>query len=173
MTCEKCREDLSALIDRALTLEAVQELWTHLNACSNCSLACAEICCVEATVHADPVPAAPIDLWERVLDALPTFSGRGSAEPGRGAILTPEEAAAYLRVTAAELMVSLAGIPHFRAGGQVRFRSDVLEEWTKAAHDRGVDAPRTDGEGRVVDVPAVRPPRSRPGPGRRTRFGRA
>ncbi|HET6386957.1 MAG TPA: helix-turn-helix domain-containing protein, partial [Armatimonadota bacterium] len=145
MTCEKCREDLSALIDRALAPEAVQKLWGHLRVCSDCSLACAEICCVEAIVHSNPAPAAPNDLWDRVRAALPALSGRERAAPDRAAILTPEEAAAYLRITVAELMESLSDIPHFHVAGQVRFRSEALEEWTKAARERAVDAPHSKG----------------------------
>lgn len=54
-------------------------------------------------------------------------------------LMTPEEAAAYLRVeeSTVKQWAKLGKIPHRRAGSLIRFERDELDDWTKRG---GADA---------------------------------
>jgi excisionase family DNA binding protein len=131
MTCQECRDSLSALIDRELSAEELKEVQTHLQECVECCQECTQLCCVDAATKQACCPEVPADLWERVQEAD---------------VLTPEEAAFYLRVSVNDLLASLDSLPHVRIGKQIRFSRRGLRSWlevqqrkTWIAMDRGGD----------------------------------
>jgi excisionase family DNA binding protein len=86
-------------------------------------------------------------------------------------VLTPEEAAHYLRLSVDELLASLDALPHFQVGGHIRFRRRGLEQWMEAQEQR-VTQPQpapaarpgpTRAEGNVVDFAEAQARMSRVG----------
>jgi hypothetical protein len=112
---------LSALIDRELSAEELEQVQMHLQECTSCCQECAQLCCVDAATKQACCPEVPADLWERIHEAD---------------VLTPEEAAFYLRVSVSELMTSLDALPHFQIGKQVRFWRHGLREWMQKQEAR-------------------------------------
>jgi excisionase family DNA binding protein len=126
MTCQECGDLLSALIDRELSAQELNQVRAHLQECASCCRECAELCCVDAATKQTCCPNAPADLWERVwVCCTPQSQQTLTAQD----VLTPEEAAVYLRLSPSDLLASLDALPHFKIGEHTRFRRCALEEW--------------------------------------------
>jgi len=86
MTCLRCQEALSALIDQELSAVELAPIQAHLRTCATCAHACAEMLCIDAAARVVDCPEAPPNLWSRVERALP----RGPSErkrPGQPSIV--------------------------------------------------------------------------------------
>lgn len=158
MTCQEAREGFSALLDHEAAAEEIVRLREHLLSCDGCRRDFALTACLDAEMMRLPVPGVPASLWERLeRDLPPAVSARDLADRE---ILTPEEAAAYLRITPEELEAEGESPPCFRAGGHVRYRKRALDAWIER-QESGGDA-RSPGEedrnapGNVVDFFAAR-----------------
>jgi excisionase family DNA binding protein len=178
MTCQECVDLLSALIDRELSADELKHVWTHLRECVSCCLECAQLCCLDAATGQACCSEASDKLWERVQRAvavccaLPSPSSVSGEGRGGGAeVLTPEEAASYLRLRVDELLASLDALPHFKVGEHVRFRRRGLEQWMEAQEQRATQPqPATvarpglsRAEGNVVDFAEAQARMSRVG----------
>ena len=87
------------------------------------------MCCVDAATGQACCPEMRTIFWETIQAQVEECCPTRSPEVAREAILTPDEAARYLRVSVDELMLCLDELPHFRVGEQIRFRTQRLEEW--------------------------------------------
>jgi anti-sigma factor RsiW len=161
MTCSECLERLSALIDRELSEEEVRTVSDHLDGCPACCREFALLFCADAEMKQVPVPPAPDRLWPRLENALPPASAPAQRIP-LADVLTFEEAAHFLRLSAEELRNSLNALPHFVIAGQVRFRKASLDAWIEGQEqaaapmiESGVSQ-ATGTTGTVVDFMAAR-----------------
>ncbi|MBW3625784.1 MAG: zf-HC2 domain-containing protein [Armatimonadetes bacterium] len=171
MRCDESRDRLSPLLDREVSGEELESLRHHLEECPACCRELALLCCADAQALDVPFPAPAGDLWERVRSAAGLPERRATPEVpalADGEVLTPEEAARFLRVTLEALTETVDSLPHFRIGGQLRFRKRSLEAWMEMQERspetmRGPNVAAGSG-GEVVDFMAAR--------ARLTRMGR-
>ena len=70
MSCLECQYLLSALIDRELSGSELAFVQTHSRTCAECAHVCVELLCIDAAAHRAECPEAPLDLWNRVEDAI-------------------------------------------------------------------------------------------------------
>ena len=151
-SCAEVMDRVSALIDRELDDSATTAVWRHFEACADCCRECAQLLCLDALARSVPEAESPHQLWERIERLLP---------PGASSfpeILTPEEAAAVLRISAEQLEAAVDTIPHIRIGDAVRFRWAALQSWITAQEQETSlsSSPHFQAHGRVVDLGQVR-----------------
>ena len=75
----------------------------------------------------------------RVLATVHAVAARNAGGAPEGAwpdVMTPDEVAAYLRVTAEELERELPRMPFFEFAGRLRIRRAALEEWDEGREKR-------------------------------------
>jgi len=127
LNCRNCRERLSAYDARELDETGTAEVEKHLEACRECAGL------LDAIRYTSKLTARLVDedtprvLCLRVLDAVGNSTAPDPANAPE--IMTSEDLARFLRVTAADLEDELVSIPAFEIAGELRFRRDHVLEW--------------------------------------------
>jgi hypothetical protein len=78
----------------------------------------------------DPPQPSPALLQRTRLEALEVMASQSPAGEAE-AILTPHEAAQFLRIDVQTLLANLAELPAFEFAGRVRFSRSALEQWVR------------------------------------------
>ena len=145
MTCDETRAQLMAYRDAELEVGEREEVARHLAGCCACR------------DELESIGALLAALWEPQEEAL--------AAPERPPeLLTPREAAAYLRLSATQFAAVLPNLPRIELAGEWRFRRSSLEAWLAAREIPGdadlIPFPRRDrGEAAGPLLPEQTEPR--------------
>jgi hypothetical protein len=115
MTCDEIRAQLMAYQDGELEVGEREEVARHLADCAVCREELDGICTVLRLAA----------LWEPQEQPLPAL------QPGHE-LLTPSEAAVYLRLSETQFAAVLGDLPRIELAGEWRFRRRSLEAWLAA-----------------------------------------
>ena len=127
MTCNECREQLSEFEAGELSGDAARAVEAHVATCRDCAgllQALTETARMTEGLREEwPVRSMSV----RILKAADELFGPDLADAPE--IMTPEDVARFLRVSAEGLESAMASLPAFDIGGRLRYRKARIIEW--------------------------------------------